>query len=285
MSNYPPSIEGLLDLAWRTGVDVRPTLFRVLTDLYLQSRSHTAAEETQFVELALRLADSVDDATRKIVATRLSAYRAAPKAVLDRLRDLGAVPEPSPAITGDIGETFFAADSAQRHFMIRSLDVGAPSGASRCTAPATEACRRIEAAALDRNLSEVSQLIERALALPRGIAERITQDNSGEPLVVVAKALGMERAALERILLIMNPVIGRSVERVYALANLFDEIDRSAADLMMEVWRGASARRRPAYRPALWNDDARSARSFATADRRPSVRRSEVSHPLRQSGR
>lgn len=288
MSDYPSSIEGLLNLACRSGVDIRPTLFRVLTDLYLQSRTHTAPEEAQYVELALRLADSVDDATRKIVATRLSTYRAAPKAVLDRLCELGATPEAQPdgrALSDDIGEVFFAADSAQRHFMIRSLDVGVQSGASPRAAPAVETCRRIEAAALARNLSEVSQLFERALALPRGVAERIAQDNSGEPIVVAAKALGMERAALERMLLVMNPAIGCSVERVYDLANLFDEIDKSAAELMVEVWRGSSARRWPAYGPALWNDDIRSARSFATSDRRPSVRRREVSTPLRQSGR
>ena len=46
---------GLLSLSRREGVDVRPTLLRVLTDLYVQAASHTADEEAQFTELATRL--------------------------------------------------------------------------------------------------------------------------------------------------------------------------------------------------------------------------------------
>ncbi len=46
------------------GVDIRPTLLRVLTDLYVQANAHTGDEERQFVELTSRLIHEVDDATR-----------------------------------------------------------------------------------------------------------------------------------------------------------------------------------------------------------------------------
>ena len=66
MTKVPPSLnsplDGLVDLACRDGVDVRPTLLRVLTDLYVQKPTHSADEETQYVELALGLIDTVDDA-------------------------------------------------------------------------------------------------------------------------------------------------------------------------------------------------------------------------------
>ena len=52
-SAYPP-LDSLVDLACRDGVDIRPTLLRVLTDLYVQKPAHSAEEETQYVELALR---------------------------------------------------------------------------------------------------------------------------------------------------------------------------------------------------------------------------------------
>ena len=39
-----PHLDGLVDLACRDGVDIRPTLLRVLTDLYVQKRSHSADE-------------------------------------------------------------------------------------------------------------------------------------------------------------------------------------------------------------------------------------------------
>jgi hypothetical protein len=83
-SAYSP-LDGLLDLACRDGVDIRPTLLRVLTDLYIQKPAHTADEETQYVELAVGLIDSVDAATRSVVAARLSAYPSAPAAVLLKL--------------------------------------------------------------------------------------------------------------------------------------------------------------------------------------------------------
>ncbi|OYX76167.1 MAG: hypothetical protein B7Y77_02640, partial [Bradyrhizobium sp. 35-63-5] len=78
-------LDGLVDLACRDGVDVRPTLLRVLTDLYVQKAGHSAFEQIQYVELALGLIDGVDDATRAAVAASLASYPTAPTAVLDRL--------------------------------------------------------------------------------------------------------------------------------------------------------------------------------------------------------
>src|SRR5450759_4015274 len=81
---YPP-LDGLVDLACRDGVDIRPTLLRVLTDLYVQKPTHSADEETHYVELALGLIESADAATRAAVLASLSAYRAAPMAILRKL--------------------------------------------------------------------------------------------------------------------------------------------------------------------------------------------------------
>jgi len=41
-----PNLDGLDDLARQRGVDTRPTLARVLTDLYVQKPAHTLDEET-----------------------------------------------------------------------------------------------------------------------------------------------------------------------------------------------------------------------------------------------
>jgi hypothetical protein len=79
---------GLAGLADRTGVDIRPTLLRVLTDLYIQKPAHTPAEDRHYTELALRLIDVVDGATRAAVAERLKGHPNAPVAVLERLAHL-----------------------------------------------------------------------------------------------------------------------------------------------------------------------------------------------------
>ena len=90
-----PKLEGLDSLARRDGVDIRPTLVRVLTDLYVQKAAHTAEEERHYTELALRLIDAVDVGTRVTVARKLAAYPGAPLAVVRRLaRDVIEVAEP-----------------------------------------------------------------------------------------------------------------------------------------------------------------------------------------------
>src|SRR5450631_4129615 len=118
-SSAYPLLDGLVDLACRDGVDIRPTLLRVLTDLYIQKPTHCADEEAQYIELALGLIEAVDAPTRAAVVASLSNYRGAPAIIL---RKLGA-PEPaaappvssrSGADMDDLVEMFFAAASEKR---------------------------------------------------------------------------------------------------------------------------------------------------------------------------
>jgi uncharacterized protein (DUF2336 family) len=80
-----PGFDGLMTLSRREGVDIRPTLLRVLTDLYVQANAHSSDEERQFIELTSRLIDQVDDATRAAVRARLAIYPGTPIEVLRRL--------------------------------------------------------------------------------------------------------------------------------------------------------------------------------------------------------
>lgn len=83
------ALEGLAELGARKGIDTRPILLRVLTDLYVHRLSHTPAEERHYTELALRLLEAVDVATRVAVARRFASYLSPPLRVLQRLaRDL-----------------------------------------------------------------------------------------------------------------------------------------------------------------------------------------------------
>src|SRR5450755_3440879 len=80
-----PGFDGLMTLSRREGVDIKPTLLRVLTDLYVQANAHSADEERQFIELTSRLIDEVDDATRAAVRARLAIYPGTPDEVLTKL--------------------------------------------------------------------------------------------------------------------------------------------------------------------------------------------------------
>jgi len=88
-------LDGLADLGLRSGVDMRPTLLRILTDLYVQKLRHTPEEERHYTELALRLLGAVDVPTRAAVAARLARHLSPPLLVLQYLsRDLHEVAEP-----------------------------------------------------------------------------------------------------------------------------------------------------------------------------------------------
>src|ERR1700675_4542317 len=123
-------LDSLVDLACRDGVDIRPTLLRVLTDLYVQKPTHSADEEIQYVELTLGLIDAVDAPTRAAVAARLSAYPAAPAAILAKLPGPSSQPgSPTPAQTktkpiprNDLIELFFAASAEERRLILTNLD-------------------------------------------------------------------------------------------------------------------------------------------------------------------
>src|SRR3984885_8456628 len=91
------SLDGLTDLSKRSGIDMRPTLLRVLTDLYVHRLSHSADEERHYTELALRMLEAVDVPTRIAVAKRFARYLSPPLRVVQMLaRDL-------PNVAAEIG--------------------------------------------------------------------------------------------------------------------------------------------------------------------------------------
>src|SRR5208337_2910466 len=80
---------GLTELGIRTGADMRQTLLRVLTDLYVHRLSHTPDKERHYTELALRMLEVVDVPTRIAAARRFARYPSPPLRVLQWLaRDL-----------------------------------------------------------------------------------------------------------------------------------------------------------------------------------------------------
>lgn len=83
--------DGLMKLSRHEGIDIKPTLLRVITDLYVQTGTHNFDEERQFVELASRLIDNVDDATLAAVRSRLATYANTPREIR---RKLGLAPPP-----------------------------------------------------------------------------------------------------------------------------------------------------------------------------------------------
>jgi hypothetical protein len=173
--------------------------------------------------------------------------------------------------------------------ILTNLDAGDRD--AELPAAAVETCKRLEAAVLDGNISEFTRILEGALLVSRNVAIKIVADPFGEPIVIAAKALGMPRDALQRILLLLNPAIGQSVQRVYELAALYDEINAATAESMIAIWRGRVPQQQrpaaPAYQPATYDDEKVSARTTATPQRHQNTsRRSDsLANRFRNLGR
>jgi uncharacterized protein (DUF2336 family) len=350
------------DLARLRGVDTRPTLARVLTDLYVQKPAHTLDEETHYTELVLRLLDAVDVATRAVVAHKLATYPAAPRAVVLRLaRDVIDVAEPllrhSPCLPGAelaaiahecgplhaaaiaarrtfadmtpramperpptmrlsasplprssqwrqvigeaeavaappaelaLGELFLKATSEERRVILANLD---PADPIPPRAVPSDSIERLEAAALARRPAEFASELQRALGVSGEIARRMIDDNGGEPLLIAAKALDMPSEVLVRILLFVNPAVGESVARVFALAQLYLDMPRAAA-LQLIVSLRSVAPIRATHQPALWDDGAAAGRRAGTEAARRGLApaapaqptRREAATPIRRQG-
>lgn len=261
----PPAsdpLDSLVDLACRDGVDIRPTLLRVVTDLYVQKPLHSAEEETQFVELALGLVEAVDLQTRVAVAAALSAYPAAPAVVLQKLANIthSGAADAVGSDRNDLIDLFFSASPEDRRLILINLDVASGQTTRRPLPIASELLRRLENAALKNNPGEFSRVLERALGISRDLAEKITYDNSGEPIVVAAKAIGLKAEVLQRILLFLNPLIGQSSRRLYELSRLFEDITEATAEHMLTIWR-TSVRRHSVHASIYWNDERPATRS------------------------
>ncbi|MGY4625893.1 DUF2336 domain-containing protein [Bradyrhizobium sp. USDA 4486] len=294
-----PGFDGLMTLSRREGVDVRPTLLRVLTDLYVQASTHSEDEQRQFVELATRLIDQVDDATRASVKAKLATYPQTPVPVLQKLglvaaqegrriplaREISA-PSPSRAPTdaearmganmamqpkeaAEIHDTFFRAGASERALMLHNLAQTPLKAAPRIpTVRAKRAIQILEMAAIANDVENFTYELGDSLILPSRVAAQIVDDAGGEALAVAARALDMPSPNFQRILLFFKPEIGNSVNEVYRLSRLYDRLSDRAALVMLAAWRGSTlAVTRAKYQPSLHDSERQRARAGASQTR------------------
>jgi hypothetical protein len=292
-----PGFDGLMTLSRREGVDIRPTLLRVLTDLYVQANAHSADEERQFVELTSRLVDQVDDATRAAVRARLAIYPGTPAEVLKRLglkpsspdqrvpvaQEIPATPTASPPAktlteaqlrlasnlsmqpndAAEIADMFFRASASERALILQNLqDTPLKASARIPAARAKRAIETLEMAAFAADLENFTLELGDALVLPSRVTAQVINDPGGEPLACAARALDMPSPIFQRVLLFLKPEFGSSVNTVYRLSRLYDRLSERSALIMLAAWRGSTiAVTRAKYRPALYDDERHRTRS------------------------
>jgi hypothetical protein len=157
---------------------------------------------------------------------------------------------------------FFASTAEERRLILLNLPYALLSPAGPIApAIAREATHRLEAAALGHNSELFARELERIFVISRAQARRLYEDELGEPIVVAAVALGMPTTMLQRILLCLNPAISQSVQRVYELALLHQEIESDAALRLVAIWQAShpaeksSGPQTAAHQPQHWQDD------------------------------
>ncbi len=145
-------------------------------------------------------------------------------------------------VARELNELFFAANAQERRLILLNLPIVAPLPAPHADLPNDPSIGpRLEAAAVARKRDEFTHQLARSLLISRAQANRIADDELGEPIVVAAKALDVARDQLYRILLFVNTGSGDSVERVHALAALYDQIRLQAAQDLLAVWQAVDA--------------------------------------------
>jgi hypothetical protein len=166
------------------------------------------------------------------------------------------------AEASELSELFYAAKAPERRLILINLDY-APLIPSQ---PLPDIQRtdvwRLESAALEHNAETLIRELERMLELSRAQARRIINDELGEPIVVVAKAMDLPADALQGLLLFWSRWVGQPVDRICELADLYAEISTDAAYRLIAIWReDKRAENEPVpHEKVAWQAAAESAR-------------------------
>ncbi len=237
-------------------------------------RHQLTDEGRRLRDLAYPLIDHVDAKTRAMIAGKIAGYPNAPAAVRQRLlkdhivckapeepaqestkqpaeetakeptkqtsKTAGAPLSKGKPAALELSELFFTSNAEERRLILLNLPYAPIAPAEQLgAASAQSAVQKLEAAALAHQTERFARDLGRALSISLTQALRLTHDPGGEPIVVAAAALRMPAAVLQRILLCLNPSIGRSVQRVYDLALLHEELKAASALRLIAIWQAA----------------------------------------------
>jgi len=178
-----------------------------------------------------------------------------------------------PAMLADL---FWYASSADREAILEALSEQAawPAEQPRLNAP----LRRVDAASLKLaqegfskillagRIDDFRDLFGRAMGITPALAARIMKDESGEPFAITCRAAGFSMSTYTTLLILYNPAVGQSVQRVFALGSIYERIPQALAWRLLEAWSAKMATRR--------------AEPAATGERSPAPLRGAIHEPV-----
>ena len=175
---------------------------------------------------------------------------------------------------------FRAATAMQRAILFDQIALLPPLPMSARLPRAGEATLgKLELAAMRHQPAVLGALLEKALGVSADAAAGILGDDSGEALVVTGRALGIPFDTMARLIFLINPTLGRSVTRVFALADLHERLSEMSAQHLIAAWRGGARRA-----PALRMEELPAMRSFGQKRRRSETPANEANDRNRRGG-
>jgi uncharacterized protein (DUF2336 family) len=329
-------LHGLVAVATEQGLDMKPVLFRVLTDLYIATENHSTDEIAQFRDIASALAEQVDPDTAMVVAHKLSSYVHTPpevgRALIGRgddasrliLADAVWLPRRMAVDIAAGGDRLLAAAVAARNdadgalvrlllsrndpivdvtlaandavelpadakdeLLARGRDEEAIAAALLSRSDLTladqavlfqwadktlrraivedavrlatlagrlrhhrratdELTAAVEAAAAASDPDMMATALAAAAGAPAGRVRRLLEDRSGECLAILLVAAGIDDETATRVFMFLDPAIGHSSQRVFALVDLARRVPFAAAERIAGAMMGVEGPQRAA---------------------------------------
>ncbi len=192
----PPELQGLVAIAREEGLDMKPILLRVLTDLYVSIESHSSDEVAQYQEIGGTLAGQVDTETACVVACKLAAYPGTPLGVAEAM-----------VARGDDAARILLADAL---WLPRSMVLAEAATGGRLLAAAVAARADLDASlirlllARDEPVIDVTLAANTAVELSQDIRLELLARSREEEAIAAALLSRSDLAAGERAVLFLE---------------------------------------------------------------------------------
>jgi hypothetical protein len=151
---------------------------------------------------------------------------------------------PPPVDLRDVAERFLDLDVEGRKDVLASLSEGqarppklTPRQQFDIALNAAQKAGQIPGLARARRKEALIAAFADGLSLDLDLVTKMVDDPSGEPLVLLVKAIGLSDAEARQVLLLANPAIGLAVQTFFRLVDLHAAMEPSVAEAMIATWR------------------------------------------------
>lgn len=99
---------------------------------------------------------------------------------------------------------------------------------------------------MNRRMVDFQTFFAKVLGIRLSLMQRVMADEQGEPFAVVCKAGGFSQEAFTTLVLLYNPAVSASVNRVFALGQLYKGLHVALCWRMLQAWNAIDAAQQPA---------------------------------------